>query len=130
MFTSLKEALALFKAKHPEISIGKSKFAQLRPENILPNSKLPHTVCMCKYHENFINSVNCLSKVVTNLPPYSHDFPNTLICKAPTENCWLKKCEECNFEDTFLNKCNILEDNSISWYVWKSDNFYDLTAVC
>ncbi|KAG8171901.1 hypothetical protein JTE90_017788 [Oedothorax gibbosus] len=90
LFTSLKEAHALFLQQHPSISLGRSKFAKLRPKYVLLNSKLPHNVCMCKYHENFINSVNSLSKVMVSVPPYTHDFPNQLICDTPTQNAGLK----------------------------------------
>ncbi|KAG8176758.1 hypothetical protein JTE90_003389 [Oedothorax gibbosus] len=94
LFTSLKEAHALFLQQHPSISLGSSKFAKLRPKYVLLNSKLPHNVCMCKYHENFINAVNSLSKVMVSVPPYTHDFPNQLICDTPTQNCWLKNCDQ------------------------------------
>lgn len=121
LFTSLKEAHALFLKNHPSISLGKSKFAQLRPKHVLLNSKLPHNFCMCKYHENFINSLNSLSRSIAHIPPYTHDFLNTLICDIATENCWLKKCDECNFEKAFLDKFSLSEDDSVSWYVWKMD---------
>lgn len=68
---------------------------------------------MCKYHENFINSLNTLSKAILHLSPYTHDFPNTLICDRATENCWLKKCAECNFEKAFLDMFNVLEEDFV-----------------
>ena len=58
--SSLMETYALFCKDYPN-KIGKSKFAELRPNHVLLSSKLPHNVCLCKYHENFINAVNALT---------------------------------------------------------------------
>ena len=47
---SVNEARALFSEEHPELHIGKSKFADLRPKHVLLSRKVPHNVCMCKRH--------------------------------------------------------------------------------
>ena len=59
---SILEAYALFKEAYPNVKIGKSKFADLRPKHVLVQNKLPHNVCLCRYHENFIHIVDFLSQ--------------------------------------------------------------------
>ena len=77
--SSFMETYALFCKDYPN-KIGKSKFAELRPNHVLLSSKLPHNVCLCKYHENFINAVNALHKVLPSVPLYTHELPQTCLC--------------------------------------------------
>ena len=56
----LKETFALFVEEFPEAGIGKSKFAELRPKHVYLSKQLPHNVCTCRYHENFISAVDAL----------------------------------------------------------------------
>ena len=66
--SSILEVFALFKEEYPDITVGKSKFADLRPKHVLLSSKLPHNVCLCRYHENFINANNAFHKVFPECP--------------------------------------------------------------
>ena len=49
----LKEAFKLFKGCYPGIEIGFSKFAALRPANVLLLKDQPADQCKCQTHENF-----------------------------------------------------------------------------
>ena len=51
---SIREAYNLWKEENKNVKLGKSTFATLRPQHVLPTSKLPRNVCVCRYHENFI----------------------------------------------------------------------------
>lgn len=105
---SVIEAHALFLQEHPDIKIGKSKFAQLRPRDVLLSSKLPHNVCLCKEHENFIEALRSLHDSCKTIPAYSYEFPSLIVCKDPTRNCWLNQCETCKdgkgFYNTFISE--------------------------
>ena len=57
LYNSVTEVFKLFQKDHPDIKIGRSKFAELRTKHVLPSNKLPHNVCLCKYHENFIGAL-------------------------------------------------------------------------
>lgn len=50
---SIRETHALFQSEFEDLKIGKSKFSELQPEFVKVSSKLPHKVCLCRYHENF-----------------------------------------------------------------------------
>jgi hypothetical protein len=51
---TLKEAHKQFKHDFPGMTIGKSKFAQLRPPHIDLERDTPHNVCVCAVHYNFL----------------------------------------------------------------------------
>lgn len=86
---------------------------------MLLSSKLPHNVCLCKYHENFINAVNALHDASPTFPAYSHDLPEHFLCKGPTRDCWFNECSSCKdgagFRENFT-----YETAEATWYVWKS----------
>lgn len=82
---SIKEAHGIFSTENGKI-IGKSKFAELQPEHVLLSNKLPHNVCLCKYHENFINAINVLHKIVPHFPEYNKNLPESFVCKIQNKN--------------------------------------------
>lgn len=118
---SLKETFALFCEEFPEAGIGKSKFAELRPKHVYLSKQLPHNVCMCRYHENFISAIDSLHKVSPCVPSYSHDFPATLLCKSPNRKCWTNQCDECNDASGFKRNYTLDEvaNDDITWHVRK-----------
>ena len=91
--SSIMETYALFCKQHPQ-KIGKSKFAELRPKHVLLSSRLPHNVCLCKYHENIINAVNALHKVLPTMTMYTHDLPQTSLCSSENKKCWMNQCDK------------------------------------
>ena len=50
---NLKELHALFRERNPDIKVGFSKFAELRPkECVLVGASGTHSVCVCTTHQN------------------------------------------------------------------------------
>ena len=121
--SSVMETYRLFQKDFPNINIGKSKFAELRPKHVFLSSKLPHNVCLCKYHENVINAINALHKANPDIPAYSQTFPESLICDPPTEECWLNKCDKCKNGTGFSAKYTeeLQSNTSAQWAIWKND---------
>ncbi|KAK6169741.1 hypothetical protein SNE40_020732 [Patella caerulea] len=124
LLSSVKETHALFKKEFPSEKIGKSKFAALRPPHVYLSSKIPHNVCMCKYHENFILAVEVLHRVI-NFPLYSYELPETLICNPSSRSCWLNTCTTCKdaaiFKKTYPVE-NIENQELIKWTHWTEQN--------
>lgn len=119
---SLKEVYAMFKTDYPNVKIGKSKFSELHPKHVLLSNKLPHNVCLCKYHENFIMALEALHKQVPEIPNYSEDFPSCLLCAKQSTNCWLNQCVDCKDGKIFISffgEYAVKHCNEITWYVWK-----------
>ncbi|XP_071943945.1 uncharacterized protein [Antedon mediterranea] len=125
--SSIMETFSLFCNEFPEIKVGKSKFAEIRPKHVYLTNKLPHNVCLCRYHENFIFAVDALHKVCRTFPSYTHDFPASLLCETVTEKCWLNECSSCKDAEGFKQKYQLILDedaceNESSWYVWRMSN--------
>lgn len=62
LMMTVNEAHSLFCDANPDIKIGRSKFADLRPKHVWLNAKFPNNVCSCKYHENMrllLESLKC-----------------------------------------------------------------------
>ena len=119
--SSIKEVYALFIKEYPHIRVGKSKFADLRPKHVLLCSKLPHNVCLCKYHENFILAVDALHKVCPDFPSYSHELPESFLCQPPSRNCWVNECDTCK-DGSIFNRLFFSEEAVMTtWYAWKKD---------
>lgn len=91
----------MFTKQYLDVKIGKSKFAELQPKHMLLSSKLPHNVCMCKYHENFIMALEALHNAVLTIPKYSENFPSMLVCNIEQEDCWNNNCVSCKDEKVF-----------------------------
>ena len=50
---NLREAYKQFKTQHPDVKVGFSKFAELRPkECVLAGATGTHSVCVCVIHQN------------------------------------------------------------------------------
>ena len=95
-----------------------SKFAELCPKHDLLSSKLPHNVCLCRYHKNFIYAINALHDTSPEFPADSYNLPQQLLCQEPTQECWLNQCSKCKDGTGFRSHFKY-ETAGASWYVWK-----------
>lgn len=120
MICSISEAFQQFKEQNPDVAVGKSKFADLRPSHVLLSSKLPHNVCLCKYHQNFALALDGLHKINPDIPKYSTKFPESTICSDATRNCWFNECDKCKDGKGFLNFIGDIEEQDVTWFIWKS----------
>ena len=112
--SSVLEVFALFKEENLNLKIGMSKFADLRPCNVLLSNKLPHNVCLWKYHENFILAVNALHERCPELPSYSYEPPDKLLCYPTIRQCWLNECDKCK---GFKAMTEMDSDDAVTWFI-------------
>ena len=97
----LRETFELFKRAHPEVKVGFSKFASLRPVNVLLLKDQSPDQCKCKIHENFILKLTGL-KI-----DYNEKFwPGILCCddKELDSSCWLGTCPACKSGSLVVNQ--------------------------
>lgn len=88
----LKKTYELFKRTHPDVKVGFSKFASLRPVNVMLLKDQSPDQCKCRIHENFTLKLAGL-KI-----DYDEKFwPGVLCCdESELESpCWLGTCETC-----------------------------------
>ena len=71
LLMSVAEAYALFKANHPDIEIGKSRFFELCPKHVLVSSKTPQNVYVCQQHTNVILLLDGLHRKIKEIPLYT-----------------------------------------------------------
>ena len=64
--------------KNPGVKIGFSKFAMLRPNQVMLSSQTPANVCNCIYHQNVILALDALHAHIPSVPVYK-DFPDSLV---------------------------------------------------
>lgn len=104
---NLREAYTFFKARYPEIKIGFTKFAELRPkECVLALDKHgTHSVCVCEHHQN-VKLILEPMKRLNILDELTNDYKGVLpkmICDNPTEKCHFNECEACPGTDQLIN---------------------------
>lgn len=120
LYSSIRETHALFYSEFEGMKIGKSKFSELRPHHVKVSSKLPHNVCLCKYHEDFFLAIKSFHDVVPELPKYSEMFWDTFLCDPQRENCWLGECNLCTKQlKVTLN--DLLQEHGalpLKWFMW------------
>ena len=107
LIMTVREACRAFKDNYPEIKVGKSKFAELRPKHTLTVNKTPPNVCVYRCHSNGIMILEALHGKLGNIVPlYSrNDFLPLCVCDVVNEDCMPSSCLQCE------NKIhNVIED--------------------
>lgn len=130
---TLSEAYNCFKEDHPEIKIGKSKFASLRPQWVFLSSQTPQNVCGCRYHENVFLMLEALHRKFPDVVPlYSKEkFTAKCKCDPDSEICMSENCDTCSesklFTERFRDK--VIEEPVFKWYQWKEVGFLQKTPI-
>lgn len=100
---NLKEAYEEFKKTYPNVKIGFSKFASVRPKECILalDKKGMHDVCVCIYHQNTKLASDALVRNM-HLPPDIKDYKGfcaKLMCATPTIDCHMRTCKDCKSDD-------------------------------
>mgnify|MGYP007063903355 CR=1 FL=1 len=101
LLMTVMEAFQIFKSENPGQKIGKSKYASLCPPHVLPVSERDHTVCCCKYHENFEMLITGLKKLYSLLPGANQIVIDS-VCSWNIICCF-GNCEKCKNLEGFVN---------------------------
>ena len=119
LMMSLKEAHTLFSKDHPHVKVGRSKFAQLRPDTMMLSCDMPHNMCVCKYHANIDLLLEGLS-VMTALPRSHRDLLLTLVCDIHNEDCMLHYCNGCKSNTDLESLEKDMDDTTthMKWFQW------------
>lgn len=88
--------------KNTTLSIGFSKFCQLRPKNcILAGKSGTHSVCVCNVHQNVKlmidgSGLKNFTLEEDELPCKTyHSFLAKMMCNPPAPQCYMNECTEC-----------------------------------
>ena len=126
--STVMETFKQLKEDHPDMKIGKSKSASLRPPNVFLVSEKDHSVCCCAYHENFDMLVAGMQKVVPNFP----DVDSLLamcVCPEKEVKCYLGECDVCKG----VSKLDIMDDTialatTCSYVQWKRNEKVEISS--
>ena len=94
LYMTIKEAYAIFKTENPDIKLGLSKFADLRPPNVLLSSQTPANVCTCVYHQNMFLALDAIHCHIPSIPSYNTEFPASCIVDPGSDACWFGECKQ------------------------------------
>lgn len=111
LLSNISEIFSHFKLEHPDVKVGFSTFALLRPKWCVPvGAAGSHNVCVCTYHQNV--------KLMVNTINASLDYKDVLllcVCDITNETCMLHHCDKCPEQGTvkeFLKE-QLLQNYSI-----------------
>lgn len=87
---------------------------------------MPHDVCCCIYHENFIECCSILNKNLQGFPSYGPESIQLLVCNPPTRACWFKTCKTCSLDKVDKKLSDILKaskksNKKVTWLQWVKD---------
>ena len=117
LLCNLREAYNEWKNHHPDLKVGFSKFASLRPrECILAGASGTHSVCVCTIHQN-VKLMMMGSKLEFlsggKLKHYSNCLAK-LHCNPPSLKCILGSCKKCPGTEPLCNQLQAMAcENSI-----------------
>ena len=114
----LKECYSLFKKLYPEEEVSFSKFASLRPANVLLLNATPRDQCKCKLHENFRMKLKAL-----NVNYDGEEFWGTYLCESDElqNECWRNDCVNCQSGKLFFIEHEKDLDSTLVWKEWVKD---------
>ena len=88
-FCNLQELYTAFKAKHPNVNTGFSKFCTLSSKRcVLAGSKMTQSVCVCNVHQNIVLLVNAMDWDLAY-----KDLIKKIVCKPESNKCIMHQCE-------------------------------------
>ena len=121
LLSTLKEAHAMYLEENPENNVSFSKFASMRPPQVKLLADVPHTQCLCRYHENVRLLLQALHKA--GMPIVSTDYKSfieNIVCDQSSEECMTGKCTNCPGIQLLAPPDN-LENKPLQWCQWASD---------
>ena len=98
LLCNLKEAYNEFKGRHPDMKIGFSKFAMLRPkECILAGAAGTHSVCVCTIHQNIklMMAGGKIESLTDGLYKHYRHCLAVMQCNPPNIDCHFGNCNQC-----------------------------------
>lgn len=114
---SMKNLFDKFRKEHPFLKLGYSSFCRFRPFWVLPPPKKRET-CLCVQHENMDLIVSKLSQLKIIKPKTSQDLVKSLCCEVLTEECLVRKCQNCKQKTINFNLDPMQKDDTTSYEKW------------
>lgn len=126
-----------FREEHPTFKVGRSKFAALRPKNVVTQRHANLYQCLCEYCANIDLKIEAIKKELArhkkvHLLPALGDKYDTCaktICehegKYPRYLCVERKCPECGVGELETSLADALGSDQITWLKWDQIEYPD-----
>lgn len=124
LLMTMREAYRVFTEEYPEVGISFSRFCSYKPIEVDLFSKIPHNVCVCKYHEN-IRLIFCALNAYVQVPTVFREFLAEVTCSQDEKLCMTHTCLKCATKIEKYNPKNFPElsqDIEISCEQWIMEN--------
>ena len=118
LLTTIKECYEMFSKEYPDMKVKLTKFFELKPPYILNYAKMPHNVCICKYHANMDFCVKALFNVTRSFPSSSKDLLTRVVCDEDNEKCMRNACSDCADYDIASFVEETILQHPVSWQKW------------
>ncbi|GFR80390.1 (S)-beta-bisabolene synthase [Elysia marginata] len=128
LLSTVMEAYQQFKKENPDVKIGKSLFASLRPSHILPVSDKDHNVCCCKYHENLELLGQGLKTLIPALPD-TKTLLNMTVCDPDNVEFNLGDCARCDPAVALLAAHFFQSELSCFIYQWNDKHRKEISEM-
>ena len=131
---NLKDSYDDFKVEHPDIKIGKSKFAALKPGNVKPQTKHALNQCICEYYSNTELKLKAIHRLcnaakgnlrnIRKQIPDRYQMVNHNLCPKTDgsrylqKDCVQRKCSKCGVPMLSDTLRPLQTKNLVQWYRW------------
>ena len=95
----------------------------MRPLEVKLVQDIPHTSCLCIYHENVQLLLVTSNKHVKTIPTEFRSFIELIVCDQNSEDCMLEVCSKCSTFTALKPKESI---GGITWWQWNSNKIVGL----
>lgn len=105
--------------------VKRAKFCALRPSHVLLVESTPKNVCLCIYHENFVQCCAVLHQHLAQFPAYGTEFKRLVTCNDDSKDCWFKDCQHCSPKIVEKKLRELIKGNekkSVKWWQWEKDD--------
>jgi len=132
LLTNINEVYELFKSERPDIVIGRSKFASLRPNHVRPFGEIPQNVCVCQTHENVRLILSSLRTVSTEVPSTPRDLITLCCCDRTSPICMgmtAVTCVKCKSVRTAFSLIAEQGNENVMLSQWERDDTNRVTKL-
>ena len=115
--STVEECYEKFRKENSDIQVGFSKFASIRPQEciLVGSNKDVQKVCCCVHCDNpemlitssIVGELNVFRGLIDeNLQEKvtARNILKKLVCKNPTDDCWLSSCKDCQNNAALLQE--------------------------
>lgn len=131
LLNTVNEIYESFKAAHPNMKIGLTKFFLLKPkECISANNHGTHNICVCKYHSNAKLKAAVFDRQTSTI---RHHLA-ALSCNPPSLDCLMDECSSCMLNHETLQE-KLIEEletdgfETVTYWNWVSTERASLKSI-